>query len=70
MSLRLFFCAAISTGGAATSRAAAQVARRYDVNVVAELEDVQERFYAITAERCIVHPGVLAIRNAARVHLG
>ncbi len=49
---------------------ATQVARRYDVNVVAELEDVQERYYAITAERRIVHPGVLAIRNGARVHLG
>ena len=49
---------------------ATQVARRYDVSVVAELEDVQERFYAITAERRIVHPGVIAIRNAARVHLG
>jgi len=49
---------------------ATQVARRYYVSVVAELEDVQERFYAITAERRIVHPGVIAIRNAARVHLG
>jgi LysR family transcriptional activator of nhaA len=49
---------------------ASQVARRYDVNVVAELEEVQERFYAITAERRIVHPGVIAMRNAARVHLG
>jgi LysR family transcriptional regulator, transcriptional activator of nhaA len=49
---------------------AQQIARRYDVTVIAELEDVHERFYAITAERRIAHPGVIGIRNAARVHLG
>lgn len=47
-----------------------QVARRYDVVVVAELENVRERFYAITAERRIAHPGVIAIRNAARAQFG
>lgn len=45
-----------------------QVARRYDVSVVAELEDIHERYYAVTAERRIVHPGVIAMRTAARVH--
>lgn len=48
---------------------ARQVARRYDVSIVAELADVEQRYYAITAERRIAHPGVLAIRKAARVHL-
>lgn len=45
---------------------AAQVPKRYDVVPVAELEHIQERFYAITAERRLAHPGVVAIRNAAR----
>ena len=46
-----------------------QITRRYDVSVVAEIEDVEERYYAISAERRIVHPGVLAIRSAARAQL-
>ncbi|MGE0401648.1 MAG: transcriptional activator NhaR [Kofleriaceae bacterium] len=45
------------------------VCRRYDVSEVAVLDDVQERYYAITAERRIVHPAVLAIRSAARAEL-
>ena len=45
------------------------VVRRYDVVEVAQIEAVQERFYAITAERRIVHPAVLAIRSAARAEL-
>jgi LysR family transcriptional regulator, transcriptional activator of nhaA len=49
---------------------AAQVERRYDVRVVAEIKDIQERYYAITADRRIAHPGVLAIRSAARAQLG
>jgi LysR family transcriptional activator of nhaA len=45
------------------------VARRYDVVDVAEIAAVQERFWAITAERRLVHPSVIAIRNAARAEL-
>jgi len=48
---------------------ATQVARRYDVNVIAEIEDVRERLYAITAERRIVHPGVIAMRTTASTQL-
>lgn len=48
---------------------APQVARRYDVTIVAELEDIHERYYAITAERRIVHPGIIAMRTAARIQL-
>lgn len=49
---------------------APQVSRRYDVSVVAEVGEIHERYYAITAERRIMHPGVRAIRSAARAHLG
>ena len=44
----------------------AEVRRQYDVRVVARLEDVRERFYAISAERKLTHPAVLAITRAAR----
>jgi LysR family transcriptional activator of nhaA len=45
------------------------VARRYDVVDVAEVAAVEERFWAITAERRLVHPAVIAMRNAARAEL-
>ena len=45
------------------------VARRYDVAVVAELAGVRERYYAISAERRLIHPAVVAIRAAARNEL-
>ena len=48
---------------------ASQVCRRYDVANVGEIEAVRERFYAITAERRLVHPGVVAMRSAARTKL-
>lgn len=48
---------------------AKQVARRYDVVEVSAIDAVVERFYAITAERRLVHPGVIAIRGAARAKL-
>lgn len=43
-----------------------KVAKRYDLVPVAEVKALRERFYAITAERRIAHPGVVAIRGAAR----
>lgn len=45
------------------------VVRRYDVVEVAEIDAVQERFWAITAARRLVHPAVIAIRKAARAEL-
>jgi LysR family transcriptional activator of nhaA len=48
---------------------AATVARRYDVVEVGEIDTVHERYYAITAERRLVHPAVIAIRSAARTEL-
>ncbi len=48
---------------------AAQVCGRYNVTVVADVDAVHERFYAITAERRLIHPGVIAMRSTARTHL-
>jgi LysR family transcriptional regulator, transcriptional activator of nhaA len=45
------------------------VARRYDVVHVAEVSPVHERFWAITAERKLVHPAVIAMRESARTEL-
>ncbi len=42
------------------------VARRYQLSAIGEVEGGRERFYAISIERKLVHPGVLAIRDAAR----
>ncbi len=42
------------------------VAQRYDLVQVAEVDSIREHFYAISAERRLVHPAVLAIRAAAR----
>jgi len=42
------------------------IEKQYDVHNIGELEGMTERFYAITLERLIRHPGVLAITNTAR----
>jgi LysR family transcriptional activator of nhaA len=39
------------------------------VRVVGRLPDVRERFYAISAERKLAHPAVLALTEAARTRL-
>ncbi|MFN8065721.1 MAG: transcriptional activator NhaR [Vicinamibacterales bacterium] len=43
-----------------------EVMRQYRVQVVGHTEGVRERYYAISAERRLKHPGVLAITTAAR----
>lgn len=48
---------------------AAQVCARYNVAIVADVDAVHERFYAITAERRLIHPGVIAMRSTARTQL-
>jgi LysR family transcriptional activator of nhaA len=48
---------------------AAEVCRQYGVRVVGPLPDVRERFYAISAERRLKHPAVVAISSAARERL-
>jgi LysR family transcriptional regulator, transcriptional activator of nhaA len=45
------------------------VRRRYKVQLVGRAKDVRQRFYAISVERKIKHPAVLAICNVARKHI-
>lgn len=44
----------------------AEVCRQYRVRAIGRVEEVRERFYAITLERRLTHPAVVAIREAAR----
>lgn len=50
----------------APSAIEAHVIRQYDFEVVGRIEAVRERFYAISAERKIRHPAVLALCEAAK----
>jgi LysR family transcriptional activator of nhaA len=43
-----------------------EVARQYRVQVVGRVQAVRERYYAISAERRLKHPGVIAINAAAK----
>jgi LysR family transcriptional activator of nhaA len=54
---------------AAPSVIAEEITRRQRLSIIAELEDVRERFYAITAERRATHPAVRAITARARGQL-
>jgi len=47
----------------------ADVQRTFDVQVVGRLRGVRERFYAVSAERKLRHPAVLAIADSARRRL-
>ena len=53
----------------APSAIEAEVQRQYEVRVVGRIDAVRERFYAITVERRITHPVVLAISTMARHEL-
>lgn len=55
---------------AAPSVVEAEVKRAYGVRALGRLERVRERFYAISVERRIKHPAVLAISEGARRALG
>ena len=46
-----------------------EVRQQYHVEVVGRTQEVKECFYAISAERKVKHPGVLAISDAARTKL-
>ncbi len=46
-----------------------EVQRQYSVRVVGRLESVRERFYAISVEKKVKHPAVLAIADEARQKL-
>lgn len=43
-----------------------EVCRRYGVRVVGRIESVRERFFALSVERRLKHPAVVAISQAAR----
>jgi LysR family transcriptional regulator, transcriptional activator of nhaA len=43
-----------------------EVERKYDVKVIGEVSGVHERFYAVSLDRKLRHPAVLAISEAAR----
>jgi LysR family transcriptional regulator, transcriptional activator of nhaA len=47
----------------------AQIRRHYGVRVVGRLPDVREQFYAISVERKLAHPAVVALTTAARQRL-
>jgi LysR family transcriptional activator of nhaA len=46
-----------------------EVRRRYKVGVVGRTKEIEQRFYAISVERKIRHPAVVAICDEARRHL-
>jgi LysR family transcriptional activator of nhaA len=48
---------------------ASDVCRYYGVRVVGETDGVRERYFAISVERRVTHPGVLALTSAARADL-
>jgi LysR family transcriptional activator of nhaA len=45
------------------------IIRQYDVAPIGRTDEVRERFYAISAERRLRHPAVVAIRDAARLEM-
>lgn len=47
----------------------ASVRRQYGVAIVGRLDRVRERFYAVSAERRLQHPAVIAITESARREL-
>lgn len=53
----------------APAATAAEVRRQYDVCPIGTIESVRERFYAISVERKLRHPAVVAISEAARTKL-
>ncbi|MFM7039311.1 MAG: transcriptional activator NhaR [Planctomycetaceae bacterium] len=52
-----------------TMAIADEICRQYDVELAAELPHPREQFFAISAERRIKHPAVLAITSTARKDL-
>ena len=47
------------------SAIADMITRQYDLQLVGSTEDIKEQFFAITVQRKITHPAVLAISHAA-----
>jgi LysR family transcriptional activator of nhaA len=53
----------------APSAIADEICRHYGVTVVGQTDDVRERYYALSAERRMTHPGVVSISATARADL-
>ncbi len=53
----------------APSAIADEVAKHYDVQIIGATDEVREQFYAISTERKLSHPAVLAITETARAWL-
>ncbi|OGA00200.1 MAG: LysR family transcriptional regulator [Betaproteobacteria bacterium RBG_19FT_COMBO_58_11] len=53
----------------APSVIADEVQRQYSVKAIGQTDDVTERFYAISVERRLTHPAVVAVTEAARQEL-
>ena len=47
----------------------ASVCKQYGVRIVGRLDSVRERFYAVSAERRLKHPAVIAVTESARREL-
>ncbi|MFQ3249829.1 MAG: LysR family transcriptional activator of nhaA [Glaciecola sp.] len=43
-----------------------EVCKSFDVEIIGRLSDIQQKFYAISAERKVTHPAVAAVCNSAR----
>ncbi len=54
---------------AAPDVVAMEVRQRYKVQLIGHATEVRQRFYAISVERKIRHPAVVAISEAARKHI-
>jgi len=53
----------------APTAVAGEIQRQYGVQIVGRIDNVRERFYAITAQRKIKHPAVMAILEQAQTRL-
>ena len=47
-----------------------EICRQYSVRVVGRIDEVREQYYAISVERKLKHPAVVAISTAAKEELG
>lgn len=50
----------------APSAIAQELANQYTLSIIASTEEVREQFYAISIERRLTHPAVVAITRTAR----
>jgi LysR family transcriptional activator of nhaA len=47
----------------------AEIAQQHGVEAIGSTDEVRERYYAISAERRLRHPGVVAVSQAARLEI-